>query len=92
MPLTIITSSVRGWGSTPERSQAAAAERLNQLNEDVQAGNLVARQGTTMRVEEPGNGGPCGPVAVRMVDFPYLIAIEDLPEFHDRDSNGDDDD
>lgn len=80
MPLTIITLSVRGWGPDAESSQAKALERLAQVNQDAQAHILKARPGTILRLEEPGNGGPCGPIEPRMVDFPYLMAIDDLPE------------
>ena len=81
MPLTYYVVHVRGWGRTTEESNRNALKRLDQFNADAQAGRQTIAPGTAYRVEEPGNGGPCGPVAVRTQDFPYLIAIEDLPEY-----------
>lgn len=84
MPLTYYVVHVRGWGPTTEDSNRAALRRLDQFNTDAQAGRQSVHPGIAYRVEEPGNGGPCGPVAVRTQEFPYLIAIEDLPEYVDR--------
>jgi len=84
MPLSVITLSVRGWGPNPEASKKKALKRLRKVADDMSNGVFDTYPGVIVRSEDPGNGGPCGPVAVRTGNFEFLYAIEDLPEWYNR--------
>ena len=85
MPLVSIVVHGRGWGKTPDEAKAHALGRLRRFVEKAEADKFHIERGLATLVEDPGNGGPCGPVSVRTQKFEYLIAIEDLPEFEERD-------
>lgn len=84
MPVAVITVSVRGWGENPGAAMAQAKDRLNDFNDNMQGGTITNDPGTDYRILDPGNGGPCAP---ERVNFEFLIAGQDLPEFRSHDDD-----
>ena len=82
MPVTNFVIAARGWGPTPAESYEKAAMRLLDAAQAVRSGQVPTDHGVTFRYEDPGNGGPCGPIEQpRLQTFEYLMASADLPEY-----------
>ena len=82
MPITNFCLAVRGWGPNPAESYEKAAERLLECANKIRNGEVPTDHGVAFRYEDPGNGGPCGPIDTpRVQNFEYLMATNDLPEY-----------